>query len=963
MFRLRKIKRKGVDTLNYLVEQVSNQDYLSGKSKIIGKWLGILAIYFKLKGQEIKEGSREFERIFNGINPVSNTKITERTCSVACYDGVFSVPKSVSIQAVLGKDERIIDRIWKSAECAMKEVENLAACRIRDGEYYNTNENRSTGNLLYAAFLHRSSREKDPMVHLHCELFNFTYDPVTKKFKALQNEDIYRNIEFISRTFLNKLAVEMESLGYKTVITRDDDGNVKSFEIEGISHETIDKFSKRSSAVKDETKKFIKEHSRKPTPAELDVIKTETRKRKLYNISDEELFEYQFSQLNDEEKIVISNLKKAAKESNTVNHKDYEKVINSSLNSLTERISVLKINDLLKDILKENCGKIEIEELRIQIKNHPEIVLLDDIAVTTKEVLREEKEVIRIVADSMNSCPLANIHYVAFSTEEDIWNEQNNGFDYKKQRKTVRSVLSNRDKYQIFRGIAGAGKTTTLGEINKGYLEAGIKAYYFAPTKTAVKELKSISSEADTVSRLIVDFKNSKTGHLDNSVIVIDEAGLLSAKQGRMLSEIAKAHNSRVLFVGDSKQHSSVERGDFLRLLEEHSKIQTSELKEIRRQKDPELKKAVYLFSEGKAFEGLRKLDSLDVVSEKSNYMAEAANEFIKATSNGKKLEKTLAVAPTNSEVEKLNREIRYRLKKSEVLSSKETKIPVFKSKNWTVEQKKNISRYKIGDTVSFVQKAGSLSKNSLHVISSIQDKILYFNDGRYINIDKMAEKIDIGKLNTAPFSSGEKIRITANDHKLGLINGDVKIVQKIYAGMIITEDGCEIPIDFGHFQYGYTDTSHKSQGKTVDNVIIAAKRLDPKAAYVAPSRARYSVKIFTQNKETLFKSVSNSKNREAVMDYLRTSKKETEKEIAEINSLTENIKFTSQKKRKLKGHLIRQLRKFINKFTSGNKSAEKKRSLTKKKDQTQRRNNLYKKVQKQKINIRKGNNYGQRIR
>ena len=958
MFRLKKIKRKGVDTLNYLVEQVSNQDYLSAKSRIIGKWLGLLAIYFKLKGKEIKAGSKEFERIFNGINPVTNTKITERTCSVACYDGVFSVPKSVSIQAVLGKDDRITDKIWASAKFAMKEVENLAACRIRDGEYYNTNENRNTGNLLYGAFLHKSSRERDPMIHLHCEIPNFTFDPVTKKFKALQNEEIYRNIEFISRTFLNKLAVELESLGYKTVITRDDEGNVKSFELEGISQHTIEKFSKRSSDVKSETKKFIKEHGRKPTPAELDIIKTETRKRKLYNISDEELFEYQFSQLNDEEKNVIRTLKKGAKEGNNVNFKDYGKTINSSLNSLTERISVLNINDLLKDILKENCGRVDLKELRSQIKSHREIVFLDNNTITTKEVLSEEKEVIRTVTDSMKSCLPANTKYAAFATEEDIWNEQKNGFDFKEQRKTVRNILSNRDKYQIFRGVAGAGKTTTLAEINKAYLGAGIKAYYFAPTKTAVKELKSISNEANTVSMLIVDFKNGKSCHLDNSVIVIDEAGLLSAKQGRILTEIAKAHNSRVLFVGDSKQHSSVERGDFLRLLEEHSKIQTSELKEIRRQKDPELKKAVYLFSEGKAFEGLIKLDSLDVVSEKSNYIATAANEFMKATLNGKMLDTTLAVAPTNSEVEKLNKEIRYRLKKSGIIQKNDAKIPVYKSKNWTAEQRKNISRYKVGDAVAFVQKVGSFSKNSLHVISSIKDNILYFNDGRYINIDKMANKIDVGKLNTTLFAPGEKIRVTANDHKLGLINGDIKVVQKISNGVIVTADGCEIPIDFGHFQYGYTDTSHKSQGKTVDNVIIAAKRLDPKAAYVAPSRARYCVKIFTQNKETLFKSVSNSKNREAVMDYLRTSKKE----IAEINNLTENIKFTSDKKRKLKGHFMRQLRKLINRFISGNKSAGNKRSLTKMKYQ-RRRNSSYGKIQTQKINNRKGSNYGQRVR
>ena len=961
MFRLKKIKNKGIDTLNYLIELTSNQDYLSSKSKIIGKWLGTLVNFFKLTGQNIKENSSEFESLFNGINPINSTKITERHCSVACYDGVFSVPKSVSLQAILGKDERIIDKIWGSVEFAMKEVESLASCRVREGEFYNTNENKNTGNILYAGFLHKTSREKDPMIHIHCEIFNLTYDPVTKKFKALQNEDIYKNIEFISRAFLNKLARELEFLGYKTVITRDDDGNVKSFEIEGIEKITIDKFSKRSSGVKNETAKFIKKHGRKPTPAELDIIKTDTRQRKLYNISDEELFDHQFSQLNNQEKLTLENLKEMAKDKKILNEPDYMSMITSSLNNLTERYSVLKSNDLLKDILKENCGKIKLPELRKHIKKHAEIIFLNNEVLTTRKVLKEEKLVIGAVEKGIELYYPANINYAAFSKEEDIWNELNNGYDYKEQRKTIRKILCNRDKYQVFRGIAGAGKTTTLEEINNGYINAGINAYYFAPTKTAVKELKSISDEANTVSRLIVDFKNGKTSHLNDSVIVIDEAGLLSAKQGRLLTEIAEAHNARVLFVGDNKQHSSVERGDFLRILEEHSKIKTAELKEIRRQKNPDLKEAVYLFSQGKALEGMKKLDSLEVISESQQYITDAANEFMNVTFNGKHLDKTLAIAPTNAEVGKLNREIRYRLKKSGMLQKSETKIPVYKSKNWTAEQKNNINRYKVGDAVSFVQKTGNFPKNSLQIISSIKDDLLYFENGGCIDLEKVSEKIDVGKICKVPFSAGEKIRITANDHNQGLINGNIKIIKEICEDVIITEDGCEIPVNFGHFQYGYTDTSHKSQGKTVDNVIIAAKRLDPKAAYVAPSRAKYSVKIFTQNKENLFRSVSNAKNREAVMDYLKISKEEADKEISEKENLIKDVSFKPKKKKLFKAHFFRQLRKLLFKNRSKNKSKRKNPSA-RNKIYPQRKNNFKRQKQTQTIINKKGQSYGHRI-
>ena len=66
-----------------------------------------------------------------------------------------------------------------------------------------------------------------------------------------------------------------------------------------------------------------------------------------------------------------------------------------------------------------------------------------------------------------------------------------------------------------------------------------------------------------------------------------------------------------------------------------------------------------------------------------------------------------------------------------------------------------------------------------------------------------------------------------------------------------------------------YVVTSHKSQGRTADHVVVAAARLDSKAAYVACSRGRQSRTVFTPEKENLFTGLPRSADRQAALDVL----------------------------------------------------------------------------------------------
>ncbi len=67
----------------------------------------------------------------------------------------------------------------------------------------------------------------------------------------------------------------------------------------------------------------------------------------------------------------------------------------------------------------------------------------------------------------------------------------------------------------------------------------------------------------------------------EDTVLIIDESSLVSAAVGHKLMWLAKENNARMIFVGDRRQHLSVEAGDFLKVLEFYSNIKNFELSQI----------------------------------------------------------------------------------------------------------------------------------------------------------------------------------------------------------------------------------------------------------------------------------------------------------------------------------------------------------------------------------------------
>ncbi len=93
-------------------------------------------------------------------------------------------------------------------------------------------EDRLTGNMVWAEFIHTTSRPvdgvPDPQLHAHCFVFNATWDDQEGRCKAGQFRDLKRDAPYFQAAFRVRLAGKLQDLGFGIERKRDD------FEIAGV---------------------------------------------------------------------------------------------------------------------------------------------------------------------------------------------------------------------------------------------------------------------------------------------------------------------------------------------------------------------------------------------------------------------------------------------------------------------------------------------------------------------------------------------------------------------------------------------------------------------------------------------------------------------------------------------------------------------------------------------------------
>lgn len=166
------------------------------------------------------------------------------------------------------------------------------------------------------------------------------------------------------------------------------------------------------------------------------------------------------------------------------------------------------------------------------------------------------------------------------------------------QRAAVFHATTQADLAQIV-GRAGAGKTTAAQTVATAYREQGYEVYGAA---LAGKAAEGLQREAGIPSRTLASLEQAWAEKRDRlherAVLVIDEAGIVDARQlGRVLAQ-AGLERAKVVLLGDPDQLKAIGAGDAYRgLLERHS---SAHLESIRRQAEPWQRAASQALAKGR---------------------------------------------------------------------------------------------------------------------------------------------------------------------------------------------------------------------------------------------------------------------------------------------------------------------------------------------------------------------------
>jgi conjugative relaxase-like TrwC/TraI family protein len=853
MFTMAKVKDDNKTGNNFMFEHLSCNDYYSENEKVVGYWHGKLAEEFGIKGHEI--AAEEFVKIQKNENPWTGGKLTPavRKGSSRFFDFQCSAQKSVSIMAVVMNDHRLSKAHSECVKEALSEMEKFVSCRIRKGAFHNTEKLEVTASLIAGLYNHDASRALDPQIHTHCVVANVTWCESEQRYKALSEFEILKAIRYCGKFYQNAMAKRIQELGYEIELKRTDRG-IEGFEIKGVDNDLLERYSRRRAEIEQKIEEFKSETGREPTPAEIHIIAQETREAKLTEITTPEVLESQRQMLSEKELSHLRSIKYKALENDRVMKQispgKIIQIFSKTIDHLYERKSVVAGHELLAEALNQGMKDVSAENLKQALKNSKELIPLTEakdplqIFYITKRGLALEREAIQLAnADIGIFKPLGNIDDIDTSDLSDV------------QQNAVQGILECQDFACMLRGYAGSGKTTALRPVHTGLIAANKNPLYLAPTRGAVKVLKDDGFENATT---VASFLNNPEIEKD-TVLIIDESSLVSANVGHKLMWLAKGNSARIIFVGDRRQHLSVEAGDFLKVLEFYSDIKNFELSQIIRQIPKHYRKAVQLMANNKTAEGLERLNDLGVVEEKSHhYLSAAAKRYVNTINDGKKC---LLVSPTHREIDTLNALVRKEFSDEGILDLNDQQSRTcFQDHNWTREQIASHQTYRPGNAIRFNTPlfGTDYQKHDILIIERIEPNgDLRFTNGDKMSPKKINKKISVGLMKSLDLTPGDKILITANNQDYGLTNGDTATIEEISTdGEILLDDGRTVPADFESISYGYATTSHKSQGSTCDHAILAAAQMSNRACYVGSSRGRQSVKVFTPDFEHLYDSV-----------------------------------------------------------------------------------------------------------
>lgn len=869
-----------------LGEYLRQADYYSQGMRVDGECFGRLCQRVGLTESALIT-DEAFERVASNHHAETGEQLTERMAAArrAGYDATFNAPKSVSIQAFIGGDERLIAAHETAVREALRELESFAV--HQDGRGINKRY-LAAPEIAGAVFRHGESRALDPHLHSHAFVFNVVQSGSNSRLLALESSNIFERTRYLSEVYRNALAREVQQLGY--AIERREHG----FELVGVSSNILERFSKRAkerdAAIAGREAELGRELSRD----EIAVLVRENRAKKCYEMTPEEVRQRQLAQVSTEELANLRALRDrpaAGAEPTTT----LPAAIARAAEHVFERRTVVPQHEFTAEVIRQSYGQHDLQSIKEALHDTRHGLLLAEAQVTTEAALRLEKDLVAAINTGVGS--KERLGFLSAEAARDLSREQ---------RTAVRELLGSSDLAVVLRGRAGTGKTHALATAIESMARINRAVVCFAPSTQAVEILRRDGAEqatagrlaaatslqqAQTVQRLLVD--PAMQASIKNKAVVVDEYGLLSLKQLKSLVDLARSANARLILVGDSGQHKSVEAGDGARIVERESRVTVAELQEVRRQAaNPAYRAAAEALAAGKTAEGIRQLDAMGAIVEIANptdrrvqmvgewFAASRETKQVRTKDGSQERAKTaLMVAPTWVEIDSLNTHAREGLRRAQVLSGPDRSFVSLRAKDWTQAQHKDVRLYQPGDVLVVHQSTKHFARGEeWRVVRKEKQRLVVARGSDEVSVSprQSGRTWTVCEEKPIAVAAGERLRLRSVTMAEGpdgkerrLANGTAIIVRGLDdKGRLVLADGAVLR--GRQVVHGYAMTSHAAQGLTVDKVFLAGAA-SREGLYVSATRGRESVRVFVPDREAFLDGAGlRSENRLSATEFVR---------------------------------------------------------------------------------------------
>jgi conjugative relaxase-like TrwC/TraI family protein len=788
-------------SFRYLIEdetisQLAQTDvHVFGVGEHKAWWAGKLCSALKMK---TKVSNNDFDNIFSGHDLKGKGLLkTSGSRHKKGWDLTFSPPKPVSVLWATVSPILREYISWKNKMAALKALhfleEKAAYTRCGKGGEHAI----KTIGFVVAMFEHCTSRANDMQLHIHMLVANLS---LCENFiwRTLDSTHLFEWAKSATLVYLSQLALGLTELGFE--IQRRE--GQFAFDIKGICLQICLIYSKRTGVIKNKVEmsgiENIDVKSR-------DLIALQSREPKividintLLNRWQSELHDLGLAE-TDINKLRIFNcyttfqplpiyqiLKNLTNDAAVFNVIDIYKTVaveaqfyKASVNCIENTVKQVLAHDLLKSLGKDRRGR-DLYTTKMMI----------DIETLLTEVADELRSYESYKLDS-------NVVQKAISSQV-----KTQGFNLSEEQVTsIHGVCQT--GLDILQGRAGAGKSTSMKAMRIAYESQGYVVKGATVAKKAAKQLENDTGiKATTFASTLLEI-GKRASRFRNTVILIDEAGLIPSIDLLKLFAGAKIAGAKIVLVGETEQLKAIKHSGCLSYLAK--RFSYSELKSIYRQR---LLWARTIVTDLRAGESRLALNTMKAKSLLN--IAESKEGALEA-----------------------------------LVNKWEIYIQTHKNMNWMIMAYSWKDVKPLNDLVREKLKShGAVSGENISIECVVSDKQL-----------------------SLEFSVKDRVRFTENDYSKNFINGDLGTITYIKATksdivLCIKKDSGEA-VRFMKSEYvdqngllqlvhAYASTIFSSQGSTIDGdtFVLYSTSMDRAASYVAGSRHKENCHWFVNGQE-----------------------------------------------------------------------------------------------------------------